>query len=223
VATHKHYQNHRWDRGERFLKEKIGIIERVLAAGGRTHLILAGCPVMTARIAKCLPAHLRAMLMELPPPSSGEEAGDLLAATLSTYRTFEPPEPLDTVAELLTTIRNGGLGAAGTGAVLDALWHCQVDVLVMDRSYEPGQAWSCRHCGCAAATTSPPERCPGCDSSNLQSDDVKAIMVRLADEQSVEVEIVDDSDLLRRLGGVGCLLRYARPKQVRMAVLGRSA
>jgi hypothetical protein len=48
-------------------------------------------------------------------------------------------------------------------------------------------------------------------------------MVRLADEQSVEVEIVEDSDLLRRLGGVGCLLRYARPKQVRMAVLGRSA
>ncbi len=223
VSTHQHYQNHQWDRGERFLKEKIGIIQRVLSAGGRTRLILAGGHEMTARIRKCLPAHLRAALMEFPHPSSSAPEGDLLAATLSSLRNGERQEPLDTVAELVNAIRNGGLGTAGTGAVLDALLHCQVDVLVMDRAYEPGQAWSCRHCGCAAATPSPPERCPGCDSNDLQSDDVKAVMVRLAEEQSLEVEIVEDSDLLRRLGGVGCLLRYARPKQVRMAVPGRSA
>ena len=222
IMTHEHYQNHQWDRGDRFLKEKFGVIERVLAAGGRTHLILAGSAVMTARIRKCLPAHLSATLMELPPPSSSTPTGDILAATLSSFRNGEQQEPFDTVAELVNAIRNGGLGTAGTGAVLDALWHCQVDVLVMDRTYEPGHAWSCRHCGCAAATPSPPERCPGCDSSELQSIDVKAVMIRLAEEQSLEVEFVEESDLLKRLGGVGCLLRYAKPKHDRSAGMGRS-
>lgn len=222
VTTHQHYQNHRWDRGERFLKEKIGIIERLLAAGGRTHLILAGSPVMTARIRKCLPVHLRAMLMERPQPSQSAPEGDILAVTLSANSISEFREPLDTVAELVNAIRNGGLGTVGTGAVLDALWHCQVDVLVMDRGYQPGQAWSCGHCGCAAATHSPPERCPGCDSSGLQSDDIKGVMLRLAEEQALEVEFVEDDDLLRRLGGVGCLLRYAAPKQGRSAGMDRS-
>jgi hypothetical protein len=33
-------------------------------------------------------------------------------------------------------------------------------------------------------------------------------MVRLAEEQDAEVEIVRESDALLDLGGVGCLLRY---------------
>ncbi len=38
-------------------------------------------------------------------------------------------------------------------------------------------------------------------------------MLRLAEEQDAEVEIVRDSDALLDLGGVGCLLRYWTTKQ----------
>ena len=40
--TREHYQNHRRDRGKRFLKEKFEILEKLIAAGGPTHLTLAG-------------------------------------------------------------------------------------------------------------------------------------------------------------------------------------
>ena len=39
------------------------------------------------------------------------------------------------------------------------------------------------------------------------------MLIKLAERQSVEVEIVQHSEVLMNLGGVGCLLRYATPEQ----------
>ena len=36
----------------------------------------------------------------------------------------------------------------------------------------------------------------------------KEELVRLAERQNCEVELVNESDMLMQLGGVGCLLRY---------------
>lgn len=52
-----------------------------------------------------------------------------------------------------------------------------------------------------------------CDSREVQSTNLKAVMVKLAERQSLEVELVQHSDVLMELGGVGCLLRYATPEQ----------
>jgi len=211
--THEHYQNHRRDRGERFLKEKIGILEKLMAAGGHTHLILAGNPRMTARIRSCLPKHLQAKLIDVVPASASARVADVVAATLSSFIEREQQESLDAVAELVSALRRGGLGAAGTVATFEALRRSQADVLVMAREYEPGPAWACGHCGGADAAASRPERCPECDSSEVQSTNLKEVMVKLAERHSLEVELVQHSDVLMELGGVGCLLRYATPVQ----------
>ena len=207
--THEHYQNHRRDRGERFLKEKIEILEKLMAAGGHTHLILAGSSPMTARIRNCLPKHLRARLIDVVPVSSSALAVDVVAATLSSFIEREQQESLDAVADLVSALRRGGLGVAGTVATLEALRRGQADVLVMARAYEPAPGWCCRNCGWADAAASLPKRCAGCDSTELQSADLKEVMVKLAERQSLEVELVQHSDVLMALGGVGCLLRYA--------------
>ena len=81
----------------------------------------------------------------------------------------------------------------------------------MAGAYEPGPAWSCGNCGWVEAASSAPERCPYCESSQLQSANLKEAMVKLAEHQSLEVEFVEHSDVLMELGGVGCLLRYATP------------
>jgi len=62
--TKEHYQNHRRERTNQFIKEKIKILERLMAAGGHTHLILAGNPQMTARIRKAFPRHLEEKLID---------------------------------------------------------------------------------------------------------------------------------------------------------------
>lgn len=207
--THEHYQNHRRDRGERFLKEKIELLEKLMAAGGHTHLILAGSPRITARIRNCLPKHLQAKLIDVVPASASARVADVVAATLSSFIEREQQESLDAVAELVSALRRGGLGAAGTEATLDALRGGQADVLIMAREYEPGPAWACGHCGCAnAAAASPPKRCPECDSREVQATNLKEVMVKLAERQSLEVEFVQHSDVLMELGGVGCLLRW---------------
>lgn len=215
--THEHYKNHRRDRGERFLKEKIEILEKLMAAGGHTHLILAGSSRMTAHIRNRLPKHLQAKLIDVVPASASARVADVVAATLSSFIDREQQESLDAVAELASALRRGGLGAAGTAATLEALRRGQADILVMAREYEPGPAWSCEHCGCVEGTASPPERCPECDSSEVQSANLKEVMVKLAERQSLEVEFVQHSDVLMALGGVGCQLRYAVPEPSRWA------
>jgi len=54
----EHYQNHRRNRTDLFIKEKIGILERLMRAGGHTHLILAGNPQIVSRVRRSLPKHL---------------------------------------------------------------------------------------------------------------------------------------------------------------------
>ena len=207
--TREHYQNHRRDRDERFLKEKIELLERLMAAGGHTHLILAGSPRLTARVRNRLPRHLQAKLVDVVPASERAHVADVVTATLSSFIDREQQESLDTVAELVSSLRRGRLAAAGAAATLEALRRSQADVLVISCEFEPGPAWRCSHCGWAGAPSSQPEHCPECNSSELQSANLKEVMVKLAERQSLEVEIVRNSDVLMELGGVGCLLRYA--------------
>ena len=68
--TKEIYQSHRRDRTDKFIKEKIRILDKLMAAGGYTHLILAGPPPLTGRVRSALPKHLAAKLIDLVPASS---------------------------------------------------------------------------------------------------------------------------------------------------------
>ena len=113
--TREHYQNHRRDRDDRFLKEKIELLERLMASGGHTHLILAGSPRLTARIRNALPRHLQARLIDVVPASASAHVADVVTATLSSFIDREQQESLDTVAELVSALRRGGLVPASEG------------------------------------------------------------------------------------------------------------
>ena len=210
--THEHYQNHRQGRGEQFFREKIELLEKLMAGGGHTHLILAGSPQMTARLRESLPRHLKAKLVDVVNASANAPVADVAVATLSSFINYEQQESLDAVAELASAVRRSGLATAGTSATLEALRRGQADVLVMAQAYEPGWAWNCADCGRAAAAPAAPLSCPSCKSRAVQSENIKELMVKLAERQSVEVEFVQASDALMDLGGVGCFLRYATPE-----------
>jgi protein required for attachment to host cells len=207
--THEHYQDHRRERGERFVKEKVELLERLMDAGGHTHLILAGNPRMTAHIRKSLPKRLLDKLVDVVSASGNARVEDIVEATLSTFIDRERQESLDAVAELLGAIKRGGLAAAGTSATLAALRRGQADVLVMAKQYALGPAWGCRECGWVDAMSSRPDGCRVCGGNELKTENLREVMVRLAERQGLEVEIVEHSDVLMSLGGVGCLLRYA--------------
>jgi peptide subunit release factor 1 (eRF1) len=57
----------------------------------------------------------------------------------------------------------------------------------------------------------PPNTCPECRTARLRVFDIRGELVRLAEQQQVDVEVVEHNDVLMTLGGVGCLLRYLAP------------
>ena len=132
----------------------------------------------------------------------------MVAETLASFVEQEQQESLAAVDRLQKRICSHGLAVAGSAASLQALKCRQVDMLVMATEYKPEPAWMCTGCDTAAFQQSRPAVCPNCGCSTIRELDVKEELVRLAELAGCGVEIVHDSDILMRLGGVGCLLRY---------------
>ncbi len=187
--TKEHYQNHKRDRRYQFIKEKIEILDRLLAAGGHTHLILAGNPRLTARLRKALPNHLAMKVIDTLQASGSDKLSDVVAATLAAFVEQEERESLAVVERLQREIKTNGLATAGTMATWQALKRGQVDVLVMAKDYEPEY--------------------PTPRDFGMPDADGKEAMVRMAEQFGCQIEIVSHSDVLMQLGGVGALLRYA--------------
>ena len=133
--TKEHYQNHRRDRTEKFIKEKVEVLERLMSAGGHTHLILAGHPTITSRVRSKLPKHLAEKLVDMVPASREAPDTDIVKTTLASFIEQEEDESRAAADEIERQIRTGGLAVSGTEASLQALRRQQADMLVIARSY----------------------------------------------------------------------------------------
>jgi hypothetical protein len=203
-----HYQIHQAHRGDRFMHEKIAVLEQLLCAGDHTHLILAGDPEITARVRHALPNDLAEKLVNVVPASERDRPTEVVMLTLASFIEHEEQESRTVAEHLIEGLRSQNLAVAGSAATLDALRWGEVDILVMTSDYEPDPGWSCTTC--RAMGTEVPETyvCPQCGESAVRSLDVRAALLRLAGQQERSVEVVEQSDALTSLGGVGCLLRH---------------
>lgn len=210
--TKEHYQNHRRDRTQRFLKEKIKILEQVMSAGGYTHLVLAGHPTITGRVRSELPKHLAEKLIDEVATSVRTPVSDVVKTTLTSFIEQEERESRAAAEEIERQIRIGGLAVSGTEDSLQALRRDQVDTLVMAKSYSPNPGWTCTACGFMDSQSHRPDACPQCAVTALHDLDIRETLVKLAEQQDCTVEVVNQSESLMRFGGVGCLLRYRLPE-----------
>ncbi|TWU20952.1 peptide chain release factor 1 [Novipirellula galeiformis] len=208
--TKRHYQHHRRGRAEQFLKEKVAVLERLMSSEGHVHLILAGDRRITDRLRRELPEHLLAQLVGVIPASStSRDDTDVVQSTIASLIAAEQTESHETVDELLYQLRQGHLAAAGTKATHRALYCGQADVVVIAKQYAPGLGWTCGECGFTELEQPRPDTsCPECDARALHDFDIKEAIVRMAERHGCIVEVVNESEPLQRLGGIGCLLRY---------------
>lgn len=211
--TRAHYRHHRAQQTTQFVEEKVKLLSQLMAAGGHSHLVLAGEPALTARLRKALPAHLAAKLVDVVDAKDHGDLSQVVSTTLARFVDTEARAELRIVEELQRGISRGDLAVAGKMPVLKALRRQQVDLLLIDRDYPAESAWSCRACGAVALATSAPANCPECQKSEWSTVDVKAELVRLATGQGAGVEVIVDHAGLKSLGGVGALLRYTAPEQ----------
>lgn len=208
----EHYQNHRRNRTQKFIKEKIEILDRLFASEAHTHLMLAGNPRMVTRVRDALPKRLKDKLIDFVPVSGNASTTDIVGVTLSAFADHEQTESIETAGLLLDELRTGGLAVAGTDATLESLERRQVDILVLSESYKGPGGWKCSECKHVGLVPIPPV-CPRCGERTLANVDLKEEMVRTAEQTGATVEIVRSSDLLVDVGGVGCLLMYLTPEQ----------
>ena len=211
--TRDHFQDHRRERNNQFVHDLIGILANVMAAGGYHHLILAGSARALVAVKKVLPKSLAAELVDVVPASASDRISDVVAATLQRFLEHEELDSQAIAEELVSQIYTHRLAVAGTRASMQALKAGQVDVLVIAKDYDPGNGWECRRCGKADTQGAPPDACPACRSRHLREFEIRSELVRLAGQLGCGVEVVEHSDALMNLGGVGCLLRFLAPER----------
>ncbi len=173
--TREHYHHHHEEQMHEFIDEKIKIVDRLMAAGGHSHLIVAGNQQMAWQFRYALPHHLSAKFVDVVDVLDSTQ--DVVTATISGFVKREEEESLAVVDELLREIKRDGLAVAGIDATLEALRFGIADVLVLAKDFDPQIG-------------------------------VKEQMVQLAERFGSTIEVVNESEALDRLGGVGCLLRY---------------
>jgi len=205
--TREHYESRR-ERSARFLEEQIALLQRLMAAGGQTHLILAGDPSLTAAIRRLLPASIALKLVDTLATAGRDVQQDVVASTLSAFIAWEEQESQAVAVRFIQGIRTQGLAAAGAPACIEALRQRRAEVLLFARDYRPTAGWRCAGCGAIHFEVSSPAGCPECGKAEVRPIDVKEALVRLAGQQDCPVEVVEHCDPLMALGGVGCLLRY---------------
>ncbi len=209
-STREHHQPPRRDRSTGFIEEAIAVLDRIVAQGGHTHLILAGNPDIASRLRAALPRRLGKQLIDVVPSSTSDRLADIVAATLSRFIDREEEESLEAVALLVQQLRRNDLAVCGTEPSLEALASGQVDQLVMAGSYQPAPGWECAACG-APGLGPAPTSCPRCGGPRCRPVDLREKLVRLAELQGCHIELVRHSDRLMEVGGVGCLLRFVPP------------
>jgi hypothetical protein len=203
-----HYQVSQAHRGDRFVREKIAVLEQLMRAGGHTHLILAGDPEITTRVRDALPNDLAEKLVDVIPASKRDRQTEVVLLTLSSFIEHEEHESRSVAERLIAGLRSQNLAVAGSAATLDALRWGEVDMLVMASNYQPDPGWSCTACRAIGTEVPETDECPQCGKSDVRPLDVRELLLRLAGQLERPVEVVKQSDALISLGGVGCLLRY---------------
>jgi protein required for attachment to host cells len=130
--TREHYQNHRREREGQFVKEKVAVIERLMAKRGHNALVLAGEPRFVSRLRDQLPKYLQAKIVgEIRNGVCEDSLPKVVEQSIEVFLEQEHRESHDAVRRLEAAICSGGLGVVGMEDTLHAIEYHQADQLIL--------------------------------------------------------------------------------------------
>jgi len=205
--TKEHYYRRRKAQTERFLKEKIELLEKLMREGGHRHLILAGDPRLVAAVRDRLPKALTEKLVDVVYASGRDRPDDVVAAALRSFLDYEEHHSQAVADRLVQAVHTDGLGVVGMAPTLEALQLGRVDTLVLSKRLGEQKGWMGLSSGWIAVTVDQlKQRFPAAEE--LRQVNLREEMVRLAGQGEANVEVVGDNPRLDLLGGVGALVRF---------------
>jgi hypothetical protein len=130
--TREHYASHRRERDRRFVKDKIAVIEGLMAKRGHNSLIIAGDPRYVNRLTEALPGSLKNKLIgEIKTGISDDRLQDVIGQALDSFLKAEAEEAHDTVELLVNSVRAGGLAVVGVESTRRAIAEGRAERLVV--------------------------------------------------------------------------------------------
>ena len=133
--TKEHFQSHKRNRHAQFLKEKVALLEQLMAKKGYNHLIILGSGPNVSRLTSALPKRLQDLVINPKEAVPWNNLSDAVKEAIQLFIQEEERESQSTVKRLHTGIMSNGLGIAGHDAVLKALLAGQADTLVILDDY----------------------------------------------------------------------------------------
>jgi len=110
--------------------------------------------------------------------------------------------------DLVCQLRSGGLEVAGAEASYQALKRNQGDTLVMASDLGIVVSRECKICMYTWVKRKAVEMCPQCGTNDSRDFNLTEELILLGEQQGCSMEIVERSDVLNEVGGIGCLLRF---------------
>ena len=130
--TREHYQNHKHEREQQLIREKIEVIDDLMRRGGHNHLVIAGSPVMVGRMTAALPQRLKDKLISTLPTNPKCGVSPILLEAVELFVEAENAESHDRVRKLRRAIHTRGLGVSGYAESMKAIQGGYADMLIID-------------------------------------------------------------------------------------------
>jgi hypothetical protein len=198
----EHYRNHRRERTDQFLNEKIDILKRLFQKGGYSHLVLAGSSKRIAAIEKKLPPELRNKIVDICNLEVSEPTEAVVRKTIQLYVEQESIESQSNLERLERILLSGGGAVTGLDACEDTLSHGVVETLIMTKS-----ASRTRQTLRVFSHRNP-------DGNYLTIEKRRQRLLEKAVKNEVHIEFVDTGTFLDDYCGVGAVLRYRGAEHV---------
>lgn len=135
--TREHYRNHRRDRNDRFVHQKLEIVNQLMSQKGYNHLLVAGSPKMVSRFINKLPTSLQNKVVDTldTNPAIGKQL--ILAEALKHFVKLENLESEKQVELLKSELLRDGLAVSGYEDSLDAVKGGYADTLIISEGFFP--------------------------------------------------------------------------------------
>lgn len=200
----KDFQARKEEETKHFFKEFATEVESFVKRYRPDDLILLGTTENVKKFTDFLPSAIQEMVVHtdrMPVEATDAEIHQKLAPVFERHLTQEEAQAVDLLRD---RVNGDHLAVAGLDDTLEQLQEGKIRVLVIARGLSE-RGGRCKKCSFILARTS--GECPYCGGEVEDSLDLGEEILRIAEDQSVEIDFVEAS-ALHDLGGVGGLLRF---------------
>jgi peptide subunit release factor 1 (eRF1) len=188
------------------IRDVAARLEEIVFAENLPWILLSGDEIVQTEFQRYLSDRARERVVEVNRLDTKLPEHEAVARSLEVVIAAEQAEAREVARRALEATLSDGLGAAGAEAVALALRQGAVDTLVLAADFR-ASGWRCVDDPSLVGEGGLPSACP-VGTGSVEAADLREEFVSLATRTGAEVEFVEGSEELARMGGVAALLRW---------------